>query len=113
MKSLFTLLKLALALAVLYALWNAGQSFWRNYLFQDALAQTAAFGTRSSEDQVRARVMKSAAELGVPVTADQVSVRREADKLVIEASYVDRIKIFPSYFYPYRFRARGEALILP
>lgn len=107
------LLKLVVALAILYATWHGGVAFWRNYQFTDALAGIALAGTRSSTDELQARVIVAADAMKIPVAPEQITVTREGERLVIEAKYIETIELLPSYYYPYLFTARGEAPILP
>lgn len=107
------LLKLVLALAILYATWHAGVAFWRNYQFQDAVTNIAVSGTRASSEELHARVIVLAGQMRIPVVPEQVSVTRDSGRLVIEAKYIETIEVLPSYYYPYLFTARGEAPILP
>ncbi|MBI1874768.1 MAG: hypothetical protein HYS05_12915 [Acidobacteria bacterium] len=107
------LLKLVLALAILYATWHAGVAFWRNYQFRDALTGIALNGTRNSNEEIQARVIVLAGEMKIPVVPEQITVSREGGQLVIEAKYVETIELLPTYHYPYLFTARGEVPILP
>ncbi|MBI4477582.1 MAG: hypothetical protein HY654_10440 [Acidobacteria bacterium] len=107
------LLKLLVTLVVLYATWQASLAFWRNYQFRDAIARIAVSNTRRSNEEIHGFVTAAAGQLNIPVVPEEITVAREGGRLIIQARYIDRIPIVPSYSYPYLFTARAEAPILP
>lgn len=106
-------LKLVVALGVLYATWQGGVAFWRNYQFRDAVTAIAFSGTRTPNEELHARVMVAASRLNIPLVPEQIAISREGGRLVIEVKYIEPIELLPSYRYPYLFTTRGEAPILP
>ena len=107
------LLKLLVALAILYATYQGTLVFWRNYQFKDAINAIAMSGTRNSNVQIQTRVQSAAAQLNIPLAPEQISVSRTGDRLTVEATYLEQIEFLPGYRYPYVFTARGQAPILP
>jgi hypothetical protein len=104
-----TVIKLLIAAIVLHGAVRLGLAYWTCYQFEDALQQIAQFAGNRPAKEVHGQAVKKAAELGVPVTADEIHVRRDEREVVIEASYTAGVQIFPSYEYPWQFTASAKA----
>jgi hypothetical protein len=120
-----TLIKIALALVVIHGAFRIGNAYWTFYRFEDTLQEQAQFGDRKTEAQLCDAAMDTAANLGVPITAAQLTVRKGAampyncqdgprgieagslpqpsSQLWITGTYVDQVQVFPGYFYPWEF----------
>jgi hypothetical protein len=107
------LVTLAIAALVLHAAWRVGSAYWVYYRFEDAIQEVAQFGGNSAEEETRAKVMKTAADMGVPLKAADVDVRRTQAKLFIDATYDTRLELLPRYYYPWTFKASVSAWIRP
>jgi hypothetical protein len=105
-----TLIKLAIAALLIHATWRSGMVFWRYYQFQDEVQRVAQFAGSRSEGDLQHVVMDVAGRLQVPLTEDHVTIRREPNHLLINATYTDRIEIVPTYFYPWEFKMQADAL---
>jgi hypothetical protein len=119
------LIKIALALVVLHGAFRIGYSYWTFYQFEDALKEQAQFGDRKTEAQLCDSAMDTAVNLGVPISAAQLTIRRgsalpyncqggprgleagalpqPSAQLSITGTYVDQVQVFPGYFYPWEF----------
>ncbi len=105
------LIKLAIAALITYAAWNAGNA-WLVYIkFKDDVEQLAAFGTKMSDEELRAKVLEAASQRSVSLN-DEVGVRRENQRTYIDTSYNDAINVLPWYTYPYTFEVHVSALTL-
>ena len=107
------LIKLALIVLLVYAAWQVGSAYWTFYRFEDALQEVAQFGGNSTDADLRAKVMKAAAEVDVPVVPERVIITRTQAKLFIEADYQTLVPILPRYPYPWAFKASVSAWIRP
>ncbi len=70
-----------------------------NYQFQDAIENEAIISSYSSktEDEVRLSVLKKAQDLEIPLTADQITVQRAANRgITIKAEYTVHVDL-PGY----------------
>lgn len=103
------LINLAIAALLVHAAWRAGTAYWNYYKFRDEVQVTAQFGGALSEREVHARVLEIASELELPISADQVTVRKEGNHTRVEAAYVDEIEILPTYRYPWAFEVNVDA----
>jgi hypothetical protein len=107
------IIRYAIVVAVLWAIWHAGLVQWRQFEFEDAIKQVAQFGADREVETVRAEVMAAAAKLGVPVVAEKVNVRREADHVYIDLTYVAPVEVFPRYFYSWTFSVVAQGWYIP
>ncbi|HZT76844.1 MAG TPA: hypothetical protein VFA27_09310 [Vicinamibacterales bacterium] len=106
-----TLIKLALAAAITYAAWNAGNA-WVTYIkFKDDVEQLAAFGTKMGDDELRAKVLEAAAQRSITLN-DDVAVRRAPGHTLVDGSYTQPINVLPWYVYPYTFEVHVSAVTL-
>ncbi|MCX6550383.1 MAG: hypothetical protein NTY02_05135 [Acidobacteria bacterium] len=107
------LVRVVIAALVLFALWHAAAAEWRQFQFEAAVKEIAQFGADREEGAVHAEVMAAAAKLGVPVAAERLTVRREADHVFIDLEYVAPIEILPRYFYPWTFKVSAQGWFVP
>ena len=107
-----TLIKLIVAAIVLHATWRAGTAYWRYYQFKDGLQQTAQFSGNRSENELQNRAYELAKEYQIPIGPDHISVRRVENHTLIDASYEERIELFPRYYYPYQFKVNVDAFTI-
>jgi predicted amidohydrolase len=107
------LIRFAISVLVLWAVWHAGAAQWQQFQFQDEVKQIAQFGADRDEETVRAAVMDAAARLRVPITADRVQVRRQNDRIYIDAAYTAQIEILPRYRISWLFTASAEGWFVP
>jgi hypothetical protein len=128
-----TLIKIAVALIVLHGAFRVGNAYWTFYRYSDALLQIAQFGDRRTERQVCDEALSTAAELGVPIAAADLTVLRGGNppfncetgptalkgstqgigsvQLTIEGWYQDRLQLLPGYFYPWEFKPTASARV--
>jgi hypothetical protein len=107
------LITLVIVLLTAHAAYRVGSAYWVYYHFEDAIQEVAQFGGNSTDTEIRARVMKAAAETGVPLKAEGIDVRKTQAKLFIDASYDTRLEVLPRYYYPWTFTASVSAWIRP
>lgn len=107
------IVRYAIAAALLWAAWHAGSAQWQQFVFEDDLKQIAQFGADRDEEAVRAAVMEAAENRGVPLSPDRIRVRRQAERLYIDASYTAQIEVFPRYRYPWVFTVSAEGWFVP
>jgi len=103
MKALGSLIRVAVAVAVLNAAARAGFAYWAFYQLRDDAEQTAVFGAREPTWALQQAVLDKANQLLLPVGEDQVVVTRTGPKTTIEARYVQAIEYFPRRSYPMTF----------
>jgi hypothetical protein len=106
------IVKLAVFLLVANGLYQVVPAALRNMQYKDALHELALYSQKSSDAELVNRAVALAGESNIPLEREDVSVRRETGSLHINASYVERLKLFPNYTYPWRFDIDTSALDL-
>jgi hypothetical protein len=107
-----TIIKLLIVVAILNAAVRGGQVAWANYKLEDEAQRLVQFGTDHSEDELHKEIMTKAAELSVPLAPEQVTVRRENNRTMADASYMRRVEWFPTVVYPVPFSFHVEAFTI-
>jgi len=108
-----TVIKLLVAAVVIHGAFRIGAAYWTLFQYEDALQQIAQFAGNRQPPEVRDQAAKKAAEMGVPITADGLMVRRSDREIFIEAAYTDQVQIFPTYYYPWEFKTSVKAWTRP
>jgi hypothetical protein len=98
-----TLLKLLVAAAIVNATVRASLAAWSYYQFKDAAQQTILFGSQSTPSELHESIVRRGGELGLPLGAGDVDVRRDGPRTVASASYTQPVELFPRYAYPFEF----------
>jgi len=106
-----SLIKLALAALVTYAAWNAGNAWLEFIKVKDAIEELTTFGTKLSDDELRAKVVETAYQHGITFDGD-VLIRRETQHTYVDATYTQRVSVMPWYVYPWKFEVHVDALTL-
>jgi hypothetical protein len=103
MRFVNSVIRVAVAVAILNASARVGFAYWAFYQLRDDAEQTAVFGSKEPTWALQAAVLDKANELFLPVEPEQVTVTRNGFKTVIEANYVQPIEYFPNQVYPMEF----------
>ena len=107
-----TLIKLLVAAAIVYASWKCGNAYFRFYQLKDAAQDAALFGAGKSPDEIRNSVFEVANNLNLPVDPDKIAVRRTPNHTYVTTSYIEKIEILPSFFYPWEFKLNIDVLTM-
>jgi hypothetical protein len=102
-----TVVKLAVFLLVVHALYRFVPVYFHYQQFKDAVHETAMFSKDKTDVQIIDRVMELAEKYRVPVKREYVEVKRGNEQLLINAAYVDSIEWLPRYRKPWLFEV-GE-----
>jgi hypothetical protein len=99
--------------AVIYGSWLVIPPYFANYQFQDEIKNTALhdmYGTKSEED-IRQGVFKRAKALEIPLTEEQIKVKRIGNSgsgsLLIDVDYTVRVDM-PGYPLDLHFHPSSE-----
>jgi hypothetical protein len=103
MRFVNSLIRVAVAVAILNAAARVGFAYWVFYQLRDDAEQTAVFGAKEPVWALEAAVLDKANELFLPLDENHVTVTRNGFKTIIEASYVQPIEYFPNQTYPMKF----------
>ena len=95
-----TILKLVVALALVNAAVRGGLVAMSYYQLKDAAQQEVTWGGRTPPAQLVSNVLEKAAELNVPLDAENVEASRNGDLTVIGIAYTQPVELFPTFIYP-------------
>ena len=94
-----TILKIAIALAVINAAFHGGDAAWRYYQLKDAAEQLITFGSQEHTNDLHSRIVQKAEELRLPLSPENVAVHREGKHTFVEGEYTQPIEYFPGQVY--------------
>ena len=103
------LVKLAIFLLIANAVYRIVPPTVHHFQFKDAVQQLALFAQKTPDAELIDRVMALADENTIPLDRDYVQVRRSNGQLIIDASYVESMKLFPGYTYDHQFDVEAKA----
>jgi hypothetical protein len=98
-----TVVKLAIVALIVNASWQLFNAYWPYYKFKDAVNFTTQYRADQSDDEIRARILELAEQLDLPVTDDNLQLRRQDKHTIVDISYVKDIDLAPSWKYPWPF----------
>ena len=98
-----TFVKIGIFLLVVHALYRFVPVYFHYQQFKDAVHETALFSRERNEAQIADRVMELAEKYQIPLSRESVQVRREGERTLIDASYVESIEWLPTYKRPWQF----------
>jgi predicted membrane protein len=95
-KALRGLLGIALPVIAVYLLWQVLPPYIHNYQFQDSVEEIARFGGldyRTTDEDIRQKVLKSAQDLKIPISAEDINVARSNQEVVVWVDYTVHINV--------------------
>jgi hypothetical protein len=104
------LIELVIAVAIVYAGWQAGVAYLHYYQFNDAIGELALFAGRSTEDQLKERVMQLAQQYAIPLEGESLTVRTDDEVTEIAAPYTARVKLLPNYTYDWHLQPKAHVV---
>jgi hypothetical protein len=103
------LVKLAVFLLIANAVYRIAPVSVHFFQFKDALQELALFSQKVPDAELIDRVMAIADEHSVPLDRDYVHIRRVNGHLIIDAAYVESMKVLPGYSYEHEFDVEATA----
>jgi len=107
-RKLFDLLMLIL---IVNAVWRVGPAFYQYFVFRNQVAETARWSAGQSERELRDILLEMARRSDLPVRDEDLTVRRQQQRLLIDVRYVQPLEILPLYTYDYEFRISVDTLL--
>jgi hypothetical protein len=98
-----TIIKLAIMMAVLNAMFQYSRVAWGYYQLKDGAQQAVVFGAAATTQQLHDQIMRRAADLRVPLAPEGLRVQRIEDRTIAEASYVQPVAWVPGFERPVSF----------
>ena len=103
------LIKLAITAFLANAAFRLGTEYLTHYKFRDSVREAAMYRA-GTEDELRQRILETAALYGIPLKDEGFTIRRESGQSFIQGSYTKPIELVPGYPYPWRFDWEIEAI---
>lgn len=107
-----TALKILIALAILNAAFRGGAVAWDYYQLRDEAEQMIIFGGNSSTTELHNRILAKAVEFRIPLQSENLTVRRDGLRTVVNARYAQPLEYFPNQIYPLNLSFMVEAYAL-
>jgi hypothetical protein len=104
------IVKLVVALLVVYALYHFVPVYFRYNLFKDDLKQAALFGGELTDAELAQQVMYQAQIRDIPLDRTNVTVRRVSSQTTIETYYEEPIRVLPWYTYLWQVEANASVM---
>jgi len=96
-----TVVKLAFVALLANATWHVFVVYLAHYKFKDSVTSTAQFGVEKTDSQL-------AGDFEVPLTDENLSIRRDAHETIVETSYKRPVELVPGYTYQWPFTMRVD-----
>ena len=109
MKALF---KLAIFLLVVNALYRFVPPYYNHTRLSDDIEQGALGWADLSEKEIQDQVLSLAHQRGLPVEAEQITVQRNLERLLVTLSYPRTLELVPGWTYEWQFDSNVEAVML-
>ena len=109
------LVKLSIVALLANAIFKVGQEYLTYVQFRDAVRDAAMFKA-TNDDELRRRIMDLSADFDIPLSEDDLNIRREERHVFVEGSYKKEIEVAPRLEYPWPFTWSIDAMtstILP
>ena len=106
------LIKLAVFLLVAHALFRFVPPYWDHTQFVKELKDTSIGWREYSDVEVRDLVLAMAEGHGLPVTREQINVRRERDHLFVDLAYSRALELVPGSTYTWDFDSKVDTWML-
>jgi hypothetical protein len=109
MKQLKSLFGLGLVVVAIYLLWKVMPAYYTNFEYQDFVESQARIESYSThtEPEIAEVFAKKAAELDIPLTANQIHVQHIGTQLTISAEYDVHIDV-PIHPFDLHFKAETK-----
>ena len=104
------LIKLAITALLANAAFRLGTEYLTHYKFRDSVREAAMFRA-GSDDELRQRVVETAAAYSIPLKEDEFTIRRDSGQAFIRGTYTKPIEFVRGFPYAWRFDWEIEAIV--
>jgi hypothetical protein len=105
-----TIVKLAFVALLANAAWQTFNAYWPYYKFSDAVRVTVQYRGRKTDAQLRDRILELAQQFDVPITDENLTVRVDDNRTIVDASYVQPVALAPGYTRPWPFSVHLDTI---
>ena len=93
-----TIIKIAIAVFIMTACFNASRVALTNYQFEDAVHEGLIFDGRMSDAEIVTMITKLAAAYDIPIEPENIHIRQVGQEVQVEMSYTKNVVLVPSVF---------------
>lgn len=109
-----TIIKIALALAIIIAAFNAGWATFTNYRFEDAVHEALLYNPRASQPEVVEMVNKAADQFDLEVDPADIVVKNVYPDVRVDFPYTRTVVLLPGiYSIQWKFSPSASTKFLP
>jgi hypothetical protein len=109
-----TIIKIALALAIIVAAFNAGWATFTNYRFEDSVHDALLYNPRASETEIAEMVNKAAADYDLTVDPADITVKNVYPDVHVDFPYTRTVVLLPGiYSIDWKFTPSASTRFLP
>jgi hypothetical protein len=105
-----TIVKLAFVAVLANAAWQTLNAYWPYYKFNDGVRVTVQYRGRKTDAEVREKILEIARSFDVPIIDENLTVRVEDKRTIVDGSYVQPVALTPWYTYTWPFSVHVDAI---
>lgn len=110
---IWRVVKLVVALLIVYALYQFIPIYISHHLFKDDLKQAALFGAELTDAELAEQVLHHAQIRDIPLDRANVSVKRVSTQTFIETFYEQPVRVLPWYTYIWHVTTNTSVIHIP
>ena len=108
-----TIIKIVVVLLLLTAAVQGGRAALAKYQFEDAVQQAVLFSPNATDAEVEKDVLALAYEHGLPIEAENITIRMLGADRIVETTYTADVGFIPGFFsYPMTFNTSSSVRLL-
>jgi hypothetical protein len=109
-----TFIKIVVALLILTAAAQAGMAALTSYQFEDAVHEAMLFAPASTDEELAETIMSLASNQGIPLDADDISIRQVGSDLHVNLTYDTEVALIPGIYTPtFTFNRAATIRLMP
>ncbi|MBY0496176.1 MAG: hypothetical protein K2Y23_18375 [Cyanobacteria bacterium] len=93
-----TIIKIAIAILVVVAMFNGSRAAFNNYAFEDAVHEGLLFDPNATDTEIVTMTMKLAQEYDVPLEPSNIKINARGQDLIVNMSYTTDVVLVPGIF---------------
>jgi len=112
-QSLFRrLVNLLFLILIANAVWRATPAVSAYFVYREQVVETARWSAGRPEREIQEILLEMARGSNIPLLDENLVVRRQGQRMLVDARYVEKIEILPLYFYDYEFTISTDTLLV-
>lgn len=105
------LINLLLLMLIANAVWRVTPAVFAYFVFRDQVVETARWSAGRSDQEIKEVLLEMARRSNIPLLDEHLVVKRQGQRMLVDARYVERLEILPLYFHDYEFTISTDTLL--